>query len=159
MSNWGFDDNDNAGQGNDSASNGPKALRDAYTALQKQNADLAASLATIQQDLRATKVNGVFESLGVPAAASQYQGDADPVKITEWVNSMKEVFGSQGAPVPNPADATTPVLTGDAAAQFQRLNEAGQSGTPLGSMELAQAGVNDATDIQGLINNFTRLSK
>lgn len=158
MSNWGFDDNDNAGQANDSASNGPKALRDAYTALQEQNKALAASLATIQQDLRATKVAGVFESLGVPAAASQYQGDADPVKITEWVNTMKEAFGSQGAPVPNPV-VTPPVLTGDAAAQFQRLNEAGQSGTPLGAMELATAGANDATDIQGLIANMARLNQ
>ena len=159
MSNWGFDDNDNAGQANDSASSGPKALRDAYTKLQQQNAELAASLATIQQDLRTTKVNGVFESLGVPAAASQYQGDADPVKITEWVNSMKEVFGAPGAPgTPNPV-VTPPVLTGDAAAQFQRLNEAGQSGTPLGAMELATAGANDATDIQGLIANFARLNQ
>ncbi|HEY6021938.1 MAG TPA: hypothetical protein VIY48_19340 [Candidatus Paceibacterota bacterium] len=157
MSNWGFDDNDNAGQGNDSASNGPKALRDAYTKLQEQNKALADSLATIQADLRTTKVAGVFESLGVPAAASLYQGDADPTKIQEWVTTMKTAFGSQGAPVPNPVEATSP-LTGDAAAQFQRMNEAGQSGTPLGSMELAQAAVNDATDIQGLINNFTRLN-
>jgi hypothetical protein len=157
VTNWGFDDNDNAGQANDSASSGPKALRDAYTALQQQNKDLAASLATIQQDLRATKVSGVFESLGVPAAAPLYQGDADPAKIQEWVTTMKTAFGSQGTPsVPNSVDPA-PVLTGDAAAQFQRLNEAGQSGNPLGSMELAQAAVNDATDIQGLIANMARL--
>ena len=159
MTNWGFDDNDNAGQGNLSESNGPKALRDAYTKLQEQNKTLADSLATIQADLRATKVAGVFESLGVPAAASQYQGDADPAKITEWVTNMKAVFGSQGAPVPNPVDANTSPLSGDAAAQFQRLTEAGQSGTPLGSMEMAQANINDATDIQGLINTFNNLNR
>jgi hypothetical protein len=42
--------------------------------------------------------------------------------------------------------------------QMEAFNQAGQQGTPLGTVEQAFANVNDANDLQGLINamNFGR---
>jgi hypothetical protein len=37
------------------------------------------------------------------------------------------------------------------------MNEAGQQGTPLGNAEMAQANINDATDLQGLLNAWKGL--
>jgi hypothetical protein len=39
-------------------------------------------------------------------------------------------------------------------AQFERMTAAGQEGTPVGNFEAAHAAVNDATDLNGLINAF-----
>lgn len=151
MTNWGFDDTQNDNQGDPNIS-GPKALRDAYDAMKKQNTDLQAGLAAIQKDLRDAKIASTFEALGVPGAAPLYQGEADPAKVAEWVATMKQTFGgaTPGAPSATPSvpDAT---LTGDALAQFQRMNDAGQQGSPLGTIEQATANVNDATDLNGLL--------
>lgn len=151
MTNWGFDDTQNGNQGDPNMS-GPKALRDAYDAMKKQNADLQAGLMAIQKDLRDQKLASTFEALGVPGAATLYQGEADPAKISEWVNTMKQTFGgaTQGTPEATPT-VPSDALQGDALAQFQRLNEAGQSGNPLGTMEQAVANVNDAHDLNGLL--------
>jgi hypothetical protein len=150
VTNWGFE-NEEESQGNPNLS-GPKALRDAYDAMKQQNKDLSDGLAAIQKDLRDAKIASTFEALGVPGAKDLYQGDADPAKVTEWVTTMKNTFGGQnpGTPEATPP-VPEPILNGEQAAQFQRMTEAGQMGTPLGSMEQAQANVNDATDLSALI--------
>lgn len=156
MTNWGFDNSDPSSQ-DPNTNGGPKALRDAYDALKAKNEELAAGLATMQTEIRQQKVQAVFDNLGVPGAAPLYQGDADPAKVTEWATSMKTIFGGQGTPSTPPVDGPSSALGADAAAQLERMNNAGQSGTPLGAMEMAQASVNDATDIAGLIASFSKL--
>lgn len=153
MTNWGFD-NDADPSLDPNNMNGPKALREAYDKQKQRNDDLEAKFAALQADLNQQKVASVFNELGVPGAAALYRGDADPEKIKEWATTMQSVFGATGAPDPNNSVPPVPPVTleGDQAAQFQRMNEAGQQGAPLGNVEAAYGRVNDATDLQGLLN-------
>jgi len=154
---WGYDDNDNASQGNANELTGPKALRDAYDAMKAQNKELQEGLAAIQKDLRDQKLSSVFESLGVPGAATVYQGEPDPEKAKAWVESMRGVFGSGSTQGQTPPVADQPPLL-DAASQqqFERMTEAGQSGTPMGNMEAASAAVGNADNLNDLIAAFQR---
>lgn len=152
MSNWGIEDDSNLA--GDNALPGPKALRDAYEAQKQKTKELEDSLASIQRELTQQKVSSTLSELGIPAAAAeQYKGEATPEKVREWATSMQNIFGG-GSGIPNtptPVDAQAATLQGDTAQQFQRMNEAGQQGTPLGSQEMLQANINDATDIQSLL--------
>lgn len=159
MSNWGFEENDNsnAGQGNNTESDGPKGLRDAYAAMKKQNDELTQKLTSFLEEQQTAKMATVFESLGVPGAQAVYQGPADPLKAKEWVDTMRATFGGgqpQQAAEQVPA---APTLPPSMQAQFERMNQAGNDGAPIGNVEAAQAAVNDANDIQGLINSFKTL--
>lgn len=152
MNNWGIED-EVTSSGNTEQS-GPKALRDAYDALKQKNQELQDGLASIQKDLQMQKVQSTLSELGIPnAAAEQYKGDADPEKVREWAVTMKSIFGG-GAEIPStPSGNATHSVTidDDTAQQFQRMNEAGQSGSPLGNAEAAMNRVADATDIQSLL--------
>lgn len=157
MSNWGFEDDAN-GLGNDTEGNGPKALRDAYTAMKKQNDELSQQLTSFLEEQRAEKMATVFESLGVPGAQAVYQGPADPQKAKEWVDTMRQTFGGSGQPQQAANEQPiTPTLPPSMQAQYERLSQAGQDGVPVGNVEAAQAAVNDATDLQGIINSFQNL--
>lgn len=154
MTNWGYENEGNEGQGNTSESNGPKALRDAYEAMKKQNEDLSAKLTSFLEDQAREKMATVFESLGVPGAQSAYQGPNDPQKAKEWVDSMRSVFGG-GQPQQAAAEQPiTPTLPPSMQAQYERMSQAGQNGAPVGNVEAAQAAVNDANDVAGLISAF-----
>ncbi len=156
MSNWGFDDNGNANDlGNGNEATGPKALRDAYEAIKKQNEELNQKLTSFLEQQTQEKMATVFESLGVPGAQTVYSGPADPAKAKEWVDSMRSVFGG-AAPVAAEQPAA-PTLPPSMQSQFDRLTQAGNEGAPLGNVEAAQAAVNDASDLQGLINSFKTL--
>lgn len=157
MTRWGYEDNDDNGQGNETELNGPKALRDAYEAMKKQNEDLNQKLTSFLEDQAKEKMATVFESLGVPGAQSAYQGPNDPQKAKEWVDSMKSLFGGPvqgGNPATETANEQPPGLPPSMQAQMDRFVQSGQDGQPLGNFEAAHAAVNDATDIQGLINAF-----
>lgn len=158
MSNWGFDDEGNAiDLGNDTEVDGPKALRDAYKSQKKQLDDLTQKLTSFMEREEKQQMATVFESLGAPGAQSVYQGPNDPQKAKEWVESMRSVFGGgqpQQAAVEQPI---TPTLPPSMQSQFERLSQAGNEGVPVGNVEAAQAAVNDATDIQGLINSFQNM--
>lgn len=153
MSNWGYEDSDTS-QATNSESNGPKALRDAYDALKQQNKDLQDGLATIRQDLTRQKVQSALGTLGVsPEAASHYTGEPDADKISDWVTSMRSVFGAgEISHAPNTTDTPAVTLKGDAAAQLQRMNESGQTGSPLGNADAAMGRVGDASNMQELID-------
>ena len=152
MSNWGIEDDSNLA--GDNVLPGPKALRDAYEAQKQKTKELEDSLASIQRELTQQKVSATLSELGIPvAAAEQYKGEANPDKVREWATTMQGIFGG-GSGVPNtptPVDVQPVTLQGDVANQYQRMNEAGQQGTPLGNIEMAQANINDATDLQGLL--------
>lgn len=156
MSNWGIEDDPSQAGTNENT--GPKALRDAYDALKKQNEQLQNGLATVQQQLQRQQVQGTLSELGIPAAAAeQYRGEADPDKVREWATTMQSIFGGgSGAPT-TPPSGPAAALEGDAAAQLQRMNEAGQSGTPLGNAEAAAGRIADAKDLQGLLSAWTQL--
>lgn len=153
MSNWGYDDTDANGLGNNTEGNGPKALRDAYEAIKKQNEELNAKLTGFLEAQAAEKMATVFESLGVPDAQAAYQGPNDPQKAKEWVDSMRQVFGG-GQPQQAAEQAAAPTLPPSMQAQFERFNAAGQDGAPVGNVEAAQAAVNDASDVSALIAAF-----
>ena len=157
MSNWGFEGNDDAnGLGNSTEGNGPKALRDAYEAMKKQNDELNQKLTSFLEEQQTAKMATVFESLGVPGAQAVYQGPADPQKAKEWVDTMRATFGG-GQPQQAAEVATPPALPASMQSQFERLTAAGSEGNPVGNVEAAQAAVNDANDIQGLINSFKNI--
>lgn len=155
MSNWVFEDNDAANLGNGNEANGPKALRDAYEAMKKQNEELNQKLTSFLEEQTRSKMATVFESLGVPGAQDVYQGPADPEKAKAWVESMRGVFG--GAAPAAAEQSTQPKLPESMQAQFERLSQAGNDGAALGNVEAAQAAVNDANDVQALINSFKNL--
>ena len=151
MTNWGYDGNDDAEQGNDTEMSGPKALRDAYAALKKQNEETTAMVRELLEEKKKSQLSTVFESLGVPGAASVYQGDADPEKAKAWVESMRGVFGNGNTQGNPPVADTPPAVSPEQQAQLQRMTEAGQQGAPMGNMDAAVAGVGNATDINSLI--------
>lgn len=152
MSNWGIEDDSNLAGNNDIP--GPKALRDAYDALKKRDEEKDQRIAALERNLQTQQVQATLSELGIPAAAAtQYKGEADPEKVREWATTMQGIFGG-GSGVPNtptPVDSHPTALQGDVASQYQRMNEAGQQGTPLGNVEMAQANINDATDLKGLL--------
>lgn len=155
MTDWGNDDNA-YGQGNDTELNGPKALRDAYNSQKAQLDELTQKLTGFMEREEKAQMATVFESLGVPGAQSVYNGPNDPAKAKEWVDTMKATFGS-GQPQQAAEQPITPTLPPSMQAQYERLSQAGQDGAPVGNVEAAQAAVNDATNVQDLINSFKNL--
>ena len=158
MTNWGFEDNNAGDLGNNTELDGPKALRQAYEAMKKQNDELSTQLTSFLEEQRTAKMAQVFESLGVPGAQAVYNGPADPAKAKEWVDTMAQVFGNGQPQQAAETVATPPALPASMQAQFERLNGAGNDGTPVGNVEAAQAAVNDATDLKGLINSFQNMN-
>lgn len=155
MSNWGFENDGANDLGNGNVADGPKALREAYEAMKKQNDELSKQLTSFLEEQRAAKMATVFESLGVPQAATVYDGPADPEKAKAWVESMRGVFG--GAAPEAAEQPQQPRLPESMQAQFERLSQAGNDGAALGNVEAAQAAVNDATDPKALIAAFQNL--
>lgn len=157
--NWGYENsNDFNGRGDNTDMNGPKALREAYEAMKRQNEELQNGLASIQNELRQQKVSAVFNSLGVPQAASLYKGEPDPEKATEWVNTMRSVFGNGNAQGETPPVAE-PVMDQETQERFQRMNEAGSNAQPLSAMDAAHAAVNGANDVASLISAFQNATR
>lgn len=154
MSEWGFENGNGANLGNGNVADGPKALRDAYEAMKKQNEELSSQLTSFLAEQRTAKMAQVFESLGVPGAQSVYQGDADPEKAKAWVESMRSVFGGQP---PAAEQSVEPTLPPSMQAQFERLGQAGNDAAALGNVEAAQAAINDATSVDALKAAFRNM--
>ncbi len=154
MTNWGFDDGQTGDQGtynNDS----PGGLRQFAEKTQRENKELKDQLEKIQQQLTQQSVQSIFNDLGVPAAAKQYNGEADPAKAKAWLDEQRSIFGgatSEGTPM-TPVVDTAPVetLTPTLQQQMEAFTQAGQQGTPLGTFEQANANVNDANDLNALL--------
>lgn len=152
---WGMD-NSNTEEAVASASGG---LRQFAESVQEQNKMLLARLDAMEKERKQEKLSSVFTNLGVPGAAALYQGEPDPEKATEWVNTMKATFGNgnvQGEVTQAPVQ---PVLAADQQEQYQRMSEAGQGGVPMGNFEAAAAAVGSATDVQGLIASFANAQR
>jgi hypothetical protein len=146
---WGLDD-DNYDSGDQPVGDGPKPLRDAYKAQKEKNAALEARLAALEAATQKAQAQSVFQTLGVdPNVAAMYSGEPDPEKIKGWVDNMRAAFG--GTATTAPPVSTEPVLSADAQAQYQRLSEAGQGGTPLGNAEAALASIKDARSTEDLL--------
>lgn len=163
MTNWGFEEDNTAGQGNDTELNGPKALRDAYAAMKAQNEELNQKLTSFLEEQQKSKMATVFENLGIPGAASVYQGPADPEKAKEWAESMKAVFGGNQGGTPPVVEQETQPVTGaippSMQAQIERFSQAGQDGIPAGNLEAAQSSVNGASSNADLIAAFERMNR
>lgn len=157
MTNWGFEDDNVLDLGNSNEATGPKALRDAYEAMKKQNEELNQRLTSFLEEQAQQKMATVFESLGVPGAQAAYQGPNDPQKAKEWVDQMRSVFGG-GQPQQVAEQPAPPTLPPSMQAQFERMTQAGSEGVPVGNFEAAQAAINDASDPQALINAFKNMT-
>jgi hypothetical protein len=159
---WGYEEDMNGTDLGSTHSDGPKALRDAYAAMKKQNDELNAKLTGFLEEQNKQKLATVFQSLGAPGAENLYQGEADPEKARVWVESMRGVFGGNNAQGQAPVADSIPAHPGLEAPvqeQFQRMTEAGQSGTPTGNMDAAQASIGDASNINDLIAAFDRMNR
>lgn len=161
MNEWGYDDNASADLGNDNNTDGPKALRDAYAALKKQNEELNGKLTSFLEEQNKQKVAGVFESLGIPQATQVYQGEADPEKAKAWAESMQAVFGSgnAGGTAPVANTPAPPALPAEQQQRYEAVTEAGSTGQPLSNMDAAHAAVGNANNINDLIEAFKRGSQ
>lgn len=154
---WGYGD-PNEGQAS-TQFDGPKALREAYDAQKKLIEDMRADMERDRAERKQEKLASVFTNLGVPGAAALYQGEPDPEKAAEWVNTMKATFGNgnvQGEVTQAPVQ---PALAADQQEQYQRMSEAGQNGVPMGNFEAASAAVGQATDIESLIASFANAAR
>lgn len=151
MSNWGIEDDSNLA--GDIENTGPKALREAYAALKKKDEEKDQRIAALERNLQTQQVQATLSKLGIPAAAAaQYKGDTDPDKVKEWATTMQSIFGG-GTPqanTPNDSEGSAG-LEPDVQARYDRLNGAGQEGTPLGNGEALAGRVADATDLKGLL--------
>lgn len=147
---WGYEENIGESANNTEAQT-PKALRDAYAALKKQNEDLISALAADRAERAKEKVSSVFSELGVPDAAKLYTGEPDPEKARAWAESMRAAFGSGAQETPGSVPPPAPVLDAQTQQQFQQFTEAGQSGVPLGNFEAASAAVGQANDLKSLM--------
>lgn len=154
MSNWGYENNDVNGLDNGNEANGPKALRDAYEKQKATIESLEQKVTAFLQAEEKRQMATVFESLGVPGAQSAYNGPNDPQKAKEWVDSMRSVFGGGQPQQAATEQPIQPTLPPSMQAQYERMSQAGQDGVPVGNVEAAQAAVNDATDLDGLLNAF-----
>lgn len=149
---WGYDDNDGQSADNTAAET-PKALRDAYQALKKQNEELNGKLTSFLESQQKERLSSVFSELGVPGAADLYTGEPDPEKARAWAESMRAAFGSgnaQGASTPA-AVPTPPALDGQTQQQYQQMTQAGVDGNAVTSFEAASAGVASANNLQELM--------
>lgn len=155
MSEWGYENDNNANLGNSNEATGPKALRDAYEKQKAQIEELTGKLTSFMQQEEKRQMATVFESLGVPGAQDVYQGPADPEKAKAWVESMRGVFG--GAAPQAAEQPVAPALPPSMQAQFERLNQAGSDGQALGNVEAAQAAINDATSVEALKAAFRNM--
>lgn len=167
MTNWGFEENDTDGLGNDNELNGPKALRDAYASLKKQNDELNARLTSFLEREEKQRIASVFENLGIPGAANVYQGPADPKAAEEWAKSMQAVFGGNQGGTP-PVAETTPTqeqapqhgaIPPSMQAQFERMSQAGLEGTPQGNFEAAQSELGNASNVNDIIAAMQRAQR
>lgn len=147
---WGYEENQNQQPNGD----GPKALRDAYDALKKQNEELLASLTADREERAREKVSSVFSELGVPGAAALYTGEPDPEKAKAWAETMKATFGTSSTQEQTQTSVTpqaSPLGDAETQKQFEQMAEAGQSGAPLGNFQAAEAAVGTANNLESLI--------
>lgn len=146
--NWGYE-GDNA-QSQDDNLNGPKALREAYSALKAQNEALNGKLTSFLEREAKRELAATFESLGVPGAAQVYQGEPDPEKAKAWVESMRGVFGN--ASVQGETQTSTqPALTDQQQAALQAMTSAGTDGVPMGNMDAATSAVSGANSLDDIL--------
>lgn len=150
---WGYTDEN--GQ-NENLNNGPKPLRDAYEAQKKANDELMKRLAALEAQNTRNMAADLIESQGVArSAAKYYQGEADPEKVTAWVNDLRSAFGAAPAQAATTAE---PVLNSDDQAKYQKILQQGANSAAPGNMEAAMQAIMDAGSTAERIAAFNRLN-
>lgn len=147
---WGLDENGEpatAAQGN--------GLRDYIKSLEEKNKLADKRLEALEAKLNAASVADIFETQGVPRSAAKfYTGEADPDKVTAFVNDIRTAFGGSA---PAQTATTEPVLNSDIQNQYQRMNEAGSGGAPVGNADAAKGELSAATSTADLIAAMANL--
>lgn len=141
---------------NENLNNGPKPLRDAYEAQKKANDELMKRLAKLEEMATRNSAADLIEAQGVNrSAAKYYNGEADPEKVTSWVNDLRSAFGSAPAQSEQQAE---PVLDPNDQAKYQKFLNAGANSAPVGNMEAASQAIMDATSTAERIAAFAKLA-
>ena len=147
---WGLDENGEPAT--DAKGNG---LRGYIKSLEENNRKAEERLAALEAKLNTATVADLLETQGVSRSAAKfYNGEPDPDKVTAFVNDIRTAFGG-GAPAP--VDTPTPVLDSDTKNQYQRMNEAGQGGAPVGNFEAVKGDMSSATSTADLIAAMANL--
>jgi hypothetical protein len=141
---------------NENLNNGPKPLRDAYEAQKKANEELMKRLAKLEAMANQNTAADLIEAQGVNrSVAKYYNGEADPEKVTSWVNDLRSAFGAAPAQDAQPSE---PVLNSNDQTKYQNLLNAGANSAPIGNMDAAMSAINDATSTAERIAAFNRLN-
>jgi hypothetical protein len=155
---WGFDPNTTDEFGQPNNDNTPKGLRTWAESVNKENKALKDTLNQIQAELQQQKIGNTFAELGIsPQAATLYSGEPTKEAVSAWADTMRNVFGVQGATPQVSQTPPAPTLTGEQQSSFQDFVNAGANGTPSTSIDDFQRGVNQATSQADLIALFSQM--
>jgi len=135
-------------------SDGPKPLRDAYKAQRDLNKELQARLEKLEATNARNTAADLIEAAGAKRGiAKHYNGAADPESINAWLSDFKDAFG-----VPNAVNTTPdPALPVETQAQFERMNQAGNTGEPSGNLQAAAGDLSSANDLNSLLAAMQKL--
>jgi hypothetical protein len=133
---------------------GPGPLRDAYKAQKKANEELLKRLEKLEAVNNRNSVADILESQGVKrSAAKYYSGDADPDKVSAFVDDMRSAFGGAASA----STSTEPSLTSETQAQYEKMNQAGAGGEATGNLQAAAGDLSWADDLNSLLASMARL--
>lgn len=148
---WGNMD-ENAQPAADAQGNG---LRSYIKSLEENNKKAEERLQALEAKLNAATVADILEAQGVSRSAVKfYNGEPDPEKVAAFVTDIRSAF-SGAAPAPD--EQKTPVLNSDTQNQYQRMNEAGSGGAPVGNADAAKGELSAATSTADLIAAMANL--
>lgn len=136
----------------DGEENGPKALREAYEKLKKDNAAALERLAKLEAAERATSVTNALKAKGLSderaaGIAGFYNADdTTPDAVAKWLDEKAGIFGltpsAPQAPAQPAVDPNAQAASRVLGATFQEPTSAGQvkDGTPIGNpLQLLEA--------------------
>lgn len=150
---WGYDENDE--QQGVNLNNAPKQLREAYKAQGDKLADLQKVVADLQAAVTKNAVADLIASQGVArSAAEYYKGEADPEKVTSWVNDMRTTFGGATAQA---TQTVQPVLNSDDQKRLEQMNQMGSNAAPASNMDTATQAVANASSREELLAAFANI--
>ena len=123
-----------------------------------QNKELMKRLEGLEAQSKRNAVADMIEAQGVKRSAAQYyNGDPEPEKVSEWVTNMRTTFGGAS---PVEEQNAQPVLNASDQEQYQRLMQAGQGGTPVGSnADSLGAALTDAKSNADMIAAFQKFGR
>jgi len=142
------------GEIEESVSDGPKPLRDAYKAQKEANQKLLERLEKLEAVNNRNTAADLIEAAGAKRTlAKHYSGDPDPDKISSWLNDFRDALGVAQS---QPANAD-PSLTSETQAQYEKMNQQGAGSGTVGNVEAAAGDLSGANSTADLIAALAKL--